>query len=100
MMNKQQLLLIKLMEEAAEVVQAASKSIQFGFDDIIPGTDTTNRQRLNAEITDFLAIIEMLNEASVLNYVYDAEVVQRKKLKVEQYAQLSDELGFVQWKHV
>ncbi|MDD5149795.1 MAG: hypothetical protein PHC28_04855 [Flavobacterium sp.] len=96
-MNKVQLLLHKLAEECCEVAQAASKASQFGLDGIIPGTATTNRERVNNELNDLIAIIEMLNSDCGLEYSYQSGDIALKKLKVEKYAIISEGLGFVEW---
>jgi len=48
--------LICLMEEAAEVVQAASKCLRFGSNDSGPGTCMTNFERLEEEMSQLTAV--------------------------------------------
>ena len=96
-MNKLQLLLGKLTEECCEVGQSALKTSQFGLDGTIPGTNLTNRDRLNAELNDVIAVIEMLNEEFQLQYSYDINEIRAKKEKITKYALISEDLGFVEW---
>ncbi|MFA6199055.1 MAG: hypothetical protein WC679_01450 [Bacteroidales bacterium] len=96
-MTKLQFLLAKLAEECCEVAQATLKAKDFGMDGIIPDTSLTNRDRINAEINDVIAIIEMLNATGELQYSYDPVAVEQKKKKVERYALQSEALGFVNW---
>ncbi len=58
-MNIHEHLLTCLIEEAAEVQQAASKSLRFGLDDNHPDSDRTNRQDLADELTGLLAVIDL-----------------------------------------
>ena len=44
-MNREQLLIVKLMEECAEVIQACSKALNYGLDDGYLNTDRTNREK-------------------------------------------------------
>lgn len=52
-------LLTCLMEEAAEVIQAAAKCIRFGFRNGYPG-HVWNNEKLAQEIGDLLGIVAML----------------------------------------
>lgn len=53
--------LIHLSEEAAEVIQAASKCLRFGYD-IDHGTGYgNNRKMLSKEIGDLLALVDALD---------------------------------------
>ncbi len=58
-------LLTCLMEEAAEVQQAAAKAIRFGLDDRYPGSDRTNRQDLAHELTDLLAVVDLCRQHGI-----------------------------------
>lgn len=62
-MNKQEYLLDCLMEECAEVIQAASKVQRFGRrDNGRSGSKPSAMTRLNEELNDVTAIIAMLNK--------------------------------------
>ena len=53
-MNKDKFLLLKVMEECAEVSQRASKLIQFGWDEVEAGQELNNQQRLQIKsVTSF-----------------------------------------------
>lgn len=73
-----------VIEECAEVVQAASKAKRFGLIDSWDGE--TNRQKLETEIGDLLCLISILVDNKVLDH--DAvEVARFKKfIKMEQWA--------------
>lgn len=92
-MDREQHLLLKLMEEAAEVAHIASKTIQFGFDEVRPGQNQTNGERLCDEIQDFDTIVDMLNAECKLGFKKDYIKAIKKQGKVAKYSMLSEELG-------
>ncbi len=49
-----------LQEECAEVIQAVSKINRFGIDNPKPGKPKTNREHLEEELGDMLAMIDIL----------------------------------------
>ena len=49
-----------LQEECAEVVVAVSKIGRFGMDNFKPGKPKTNREHLEEELGDVLAMIDIL----------------------------------------
>ena len=59
-------IMLILQEECAEVTQAVSKCFRFGLAECYPGTDTTNRDRLEEEIGDLLAMVALLEQAGVV----------------------------------
>jgi len=65
-MNANEYLLVCLIEEAAEVQQAASKALRFGLNNHHPCRDSTNVEELQNEVFHFLAIIELLNAQEIL----------------------------------
>lgn len=54
-----------LIEECSEVIQAVSKCFRFGIDGQY--NDRTNRARLEEEIGDLLAMIDILEYQGVVN---------------------------------
>ena len=70
--------LMILQEEAGELTQAISKCFRFGKDGEWDGT--TNKRRLESEIGDVLAMIDILIEKA---YVSDSEVNASRKAKKE-----------------
>jgi NTP pyrophosphatase (non-canonical NTP hydrolase) len=55
-------LLVLLMEEAAEVIHAASKAIRFGLEHDEPGYGNgTNKDQIELELGEVLAIGDLLN---------------------------------------
>lgn len=54
-----------LQEECAEVIVEVSKCFRFGPDQMMQGTDVTNIQRLEKEIGDLQAMIQLLVKQKV-----------------------------------
>jgi NTP pyrophosphatase (non-canonical NTP hydrolase) len=79
-------LLIILMEESAEVSQAASKVMRFGLVSTHPlESPQTNQLRLETEIGDFMAIVKLLTEEYNLNMDNIIAAADAKLVKVEKY---------------
>lgn len=62
-----QYLVLKLIEEAAEVGHTGAKTHAFGFDFLNPKTCNSNRTELSNEIGDFLGIVDMLENRGLLD---------------------------------
>lgn len=58
-------ILLILQEEGAEVIQAVSKCMRFGPDQMKPGKERTNISMLEEEIGDFLAMVELLTDLGI-----------------------------------
>lgn len=93
-MTKSELMILKLIEECAEVQQRAAKMMQFGPDESqstaprnLGGENPpagTNRERLQAELLDLCAVAELLG----FRYPTAGEV-SAKFAKIERYCPLS-----------
>ena len=72
-----------LQEECAEVVQAVSKIRRFGMDNAKPGTEYTNREHLEEEIGDLLAMIDILQINNIVSWgnLHKAKRAKIEKLK-------------------
>ena len=73
-----------LQEECAEVIQAVSKISRFGIDNFKPGKPKTNREHLEEELGDMLAMICILEKMGVidqdaLEYATKAKIEKLKK---------------------
>ena len=66
-MNLEQYLLTLLVEECAEVAQRATKAQRFGMNEVQPGQDLNNFQRLNGEINDLMTVMGLLQEFNWLH---------------------------------
>lgn len=94
-MNRQQYLLNKLAEEAAEVAQIALKAAQFGLTETSPYHTDCNAERVHAELNDVLGIVRMLNEEFNFSFIPDDVAMEAKKEKVNHYYAYSKQLGEV-----
>jgi NTP pyrophosphatase (non-canonical NTP hydrolase) len=69
-----------LQEECAEVTQAVSKCYRFGIDNYKPGKPKTNREHLEDEIGDVLAMVDILLEMAVIDG-RNLEIAKRAKIE-------------------
>lgn len=70
-----------LAEEASEIIQAKSKIIRFGLNDSFNETirpDQTNKQKLEAEIFQFLAVVDILIARGVIDPINSEQIKQAK----------------------
>jgi NTP pyrophosphatase (non-canonical NTP hydrolase) len=72
-----------LQEECAEVIQAVSKISRFGLDNYKPGKPKTNREHLEEELGDMLAMIDILQDMDIVSYnnIERAQTAKIQKLK-------------------
>ena len=69
-----------LQEECAEVIQAVSKISRFGIDNYKPGKPKTNREHLEEELGDMLAMIDIMMEKNVISS-NNLEIAKRAKIE-------------------
>lgn len=97
-MNVKEHLLLVAMEECDEISQRISKAIRFGLEEIEPGQELNNTDRIILEYCDLQAVIEMLQERNLFPYAESMRFPKRimdKKLKLEKYMAYSKELGLL-----
>lgn len=73
-----------LQEECAEVIVDVSKCFRFGPDQIMSGQELSNIQRLEKELGDVQAMIELLTDLHVGvtdQGIFEAKMKKFKKLK-------------------
>lgn len=75
-----------LQEECAEVIQAVSKISRFGLENLKPGKPKTNREHLEEELGDLLAMIDILHEMDVVSWT---NLEAAKEAKIEKLKQWS-----------
>jgi NTP pyrophosphatase (non-canonical NTP hydrolase) len=74
--------LLITQEECAEVTQAISKVFRFGMDAQWPQGSPTNKEKLEEEVGDLLAMLDILIEQTLSNsHVQQARASKRIKLK-------------------
>jgi NTP pyrophosphatase (non-canonical NTP hydrolase) len=67
-------------EECAEVIQAISKISRFGIDNLKPGKPKTNRQHLEEELGDLLAMVDILENMDAIN-MDNVNLARRAKIE-------------------
>jgi len=78
-------LLTKLIDEASEVIQACSKTLNFGPDNYHPSTMILNRDQISKEIGEFETISMMLLDVGILNKTKIVEGKLDKRTNVKRY---------------
>lgn len=81
-----------LQEECAEVIQAVSKISRFGIDNYKPGKLRTNREHLEEELGDLLAMIDILKEMNVVSW---GNLEVAKQAKIEKLKKWSNIYGTI-----
>ena len=76
-----------LQEECAEVIQAVSKIRRFGIDNSKVGTEYTNREHLEEEVGDMLAMIDILMVNDIVSW---SNLHQAKRAKIEKLKKWSN----------
>ena len=92
-MNRTEYLLTCLAEEAVEVAQRATKAKRFACDEVQPGQEMSNTQRIRQELSDLIAVAEMLEEAGVPVLPLEVDAIDRKKAKVAAFMEYSRSCG-------
>ena len=89
--DREREVLVILIEEAAEVQHRATKLLRFGRDEVQPGQDLTNGQRLAKELGDMAVLVEMAAEAGLIDLQEVKARAQRKRQKLAKYMQTADQ---------
>ena len=76
-----------LQEECAEVIQAVSKISRFGLDNLKPGKLKTNREHLEEELGDLVAMIDILTRNGILD---SANIEMAATAKIEKLKKWSN----------
>jgi NTP pyrophosphatase (non-canonical NTP hydrolase) len=79
-----------LQEECAEVIVEVSKCFRFGPDQMMEGLEVTNIQRLQKELGDLLAMVELLTDNNVGVTTQGLKVAKKAKFKkLKQWSNLT-----------
>lgn len=85
-MTFQEHLLACLIEECAEVQQRATKALRFGLYEVQPEQEVNNVDRLVAEVTDLLGVLDLLQDNGVPVLSVQPLQIAEKKAKVLKFA--------------
>jgi len=93
MKNKEQEILLIAQEECAEVTQAISKVFRFGYDSVKPDDSSKedNRSRLQTEVGDLLAMIELMMEHGIIDETMTQRACAAKKAKLKIWSNIFNE---------
>jgi hypothetical protein len=79
-------------EECAEVIQAISKISRFGIDNLKPGKPKTNREHLEEELGDMLAMVDIMLELGIVSADNLAIAKEAKIEKLKKWSNIYEEL--------
>ena len=98
MMTEQQHILLKIIEECAEVSHVASKCIQFGLYETKKDADQNNLERLCDELQDLQDTIKIAEQILNTGLPTSNNSLSRhkKQKKLNKYKELSRSLGQLQ----
>ena len=77
-----------LQEECAEVIQAVSKISRFGLDNLKPGKPKTNREHLEEELGDLIAMIDILTRNGIVDSTNIEMAAAAKVEKLKQWSKI------------
>ena len=80
-------LLVILTEECAEVQQRATKMLRFGVEEIQPGQELSNKDRLSDEIGDLFALVDECEAAGMVDWDRVIKARKWKCGKLRKYTQ-------------
>ena len=82
-------LLTILIEEAAEVIQRATKAKRFGLKEVQPGQKLNNVERLSLEVGDFIHMVNMCRNEGMVTSTCTVQGMSRKKEQLKKFMQTS-----------
>jgi hypothetical protein len=94
-MNREQMLLVKLIEECAEISKVATKALRFGMNSIQPSSGETNRKLLKEEHKDYMATLMLLQDETGVFFSMTNDEIRERKARIEEYFKVSQNLGIM-----
>ena len=95
LLTETDILLIQLMEEAAEVQKVCSKALRFGLEEVEPDKpmQLNNAERISRELADFLAVAKMLLAKEKIPGYHNMQSMVDKTEKVKAFMEYSRKVG-------
>lgn len=94
MVDRSDILLVQLGEEAAEVIQETSKCVRFGMQEVYEKIGISNIERVGLELNDLMALVEIMQEENLLpQNLFKRDLIEAKKEKVKTLMAYSKSLG-------
>lgn len=87
-MDKEREIFSIAQEECAEVIQAISKCFRFGLDNFKPGKPKTNREHLEEELGDLMAMMNIMCENNMVNPENIEKAAVEKVQKLKQWSNI------------
>lgn len=88
-MTYTQFLLLKLMEECAEVTHRASKQFQFGAFEVELNQLKNNEFRLQEEVIDLICVLNLIGFKTTVSL----SQLNAKEAKIEKFRQYAEEIS-------
>lgn len=89
MKSKVEEALVILQEECAEVIQATSKILRFGFQSRYPTEDfASTKECLEMEVGQLLCMINILVDQGAINEDAMLEAMEYKKIKLKEWSSI------------
>lgn len=96
-MDMTEYLLTLITEEALEIAHRATKASRFGLDEVQPGQDQTNTQRMVGEyvdlVTTFMLLEQHLGVTLLPSGTERREMIDAKIEKIQKFMEYSRQLG-------
>jgi len=92
-MTRDELLLVKAMEECNEIAHRISKALRFGMYEVQPGQPLSNRERIRDEVKDLIVTLRMVHIG--LAEEPSGSDIERIMARVESYLKYSESQGVV-----
>ncbi len=92
-MTEQEYLLIKLGEECSEVSHAVSKALRFSLSEIQMGHRLSNKEKLQEEIKDLIAIVEFLKDKKIIEIKSTKVDLKKRTQRILDWIDYSKSIG-------
>jgi NTP pyrophosphatase (non-canonical NTP hydrolase) len=89
-MNQTEILDI-MQEECGEVVQVISKCRRFGLDNKYTEDSATNRSRLTEEVGDLMCMIQLMQEAGIVDIAEVMFAAGKKRVKLREWSKVYED---------
>lgn len=89
-MNQNEILDI-MQEECGEVVQMISKCRRFGLDNKYGDNAETNRARLTEEVGDIMCMIQLMQEAGIVDIAEVMFAAGKKRVKLKEWSKVYED---------
>lgn len=82
-MNTNEYLLTQAASECMEVAHRITKALHFGLQEVQPGQNFTNAERIVAEYVELLAVMQELHDKKLITLPHPVQIIELKAEKVQ-----------------